>query len=117
VRRLDIDLPHELNEILVSTTRVARKKAILKDELTEDDRNNIRKITEVPANLWFELSRWAKQTDNLQPHQRSIAYSMGRLVGQGKEPSRKQAWHGVQILEEARRLGFQPTMTADSSSD
>lgn len=114
VRSVEIELPAELEDILVSTRRVARQKTILKDELSEEDKENISKVVDVPANVWFELSRWAKQTNNLEPRQRSISYSLGRLIAGGKEPSRKQAWSGVQILEEAKRLGFQPSQTADT---
>ncbi|HUT09607.1 MAG TPA: AIPR family protein [Thermoguttaceae bacterium] len=115
VRSLEVRFPDELKSVLVSTTRTTRKKAILKDELTKEDIRNIKMVTEVPADVWFELSRWAKQTDNLEPHQRGIAYTLGRVVGQGKEPSRKQAWSGVRILEEAKRLGFQPTAEGQTS--
>ena len=52
------------------------------------------------------LAHWAKETDNLQPWQRSLAFSLGRLAGQGREPSRKQAVQGKKILDEAGRLGF-----------
>jgi hypothetical protein len=52
------------------------------------------------------LSHWAKQTGNLAAWQRSIAFSLGRLVTQNKDPSLKQAVQGVKILEEVERLGF-----------
>jgi hypothetical protein len=116
VRALEISLPDAFSKILVSTRRAARRKAIVQDELTAEDKRNIEKVTSVSSNVWFELSRWAKETENLQPHQRSIAYSLGRLIGQGKEPSRKQAWHGVSMLGEAERLGFQPASEDHISS-
>ena len=108
IRLLNITMPDELRDILVSTSRVAQETAIRKDELTEEDKRNIEKVMAVAADVWFELSLWSKQTNNLQPHQIGIAYSLGRLVAQGKEPSRKQAWNGVEILKEANRLGYRP---------
>jgi hypothetical protein len=108
IRTLDIPLPSEFDAVLLSTTASRYKKAHLKEELTNEDRANIDKVMKTPAVVWFEVSRWAKETDNLQPHQRSIAYTLGRLVSQGREPSHKQAWHGVRILEEAVSFGFRP---------
>lgn len=57
---------------------------------------------------WFALSRWAAETKNLQSWQRRIAFSLGRLLQGGKEPSQKQAVQGEKILNEALRLGFKP---------
>lgn len=113
IRALDIDLPEELDKLLVSAKQVANKKAILKDDLTSSDLKNIKAVMEISANDWFEVATWSKQTDNLQPFQRGIAFSLGRLVGQGREPSRKQAAQGIKIIEEAKRLGFQPTTSVD----
>jgi hypothetical protein len=61
---------------------------------------------EVPAQTWFDLAAWAKDTQTLQPWQRSLSFSLGRLAGAGKKPTRKQAMHGDKILQEARSLGF-----------
>lgn len=64
------------------------------------------RIRLVPADEWFAISGWAKETGNLQPWQRSLAYSLGRLAAQNKEPSTKQVHQGQKILDEVRRLGF-----------
>jgi AIPR protein len=58
------------------------------------------------AEDWFGIARWAKETANLQPWQRSLAYSLGKIVERGKEPSSKQVQQGIKILSEAERLGF-----------
>lgn len=62
-------------------------------------------VAEIPAEVWFRISKWAKETDNLQGWQRGIAYSMGKLLGSGRVPSRKQAVQAKKILENAERLG------------
>ena len=54
---------------------------------------------------WFDLAAWAKDTQSLQPWQRSLSFSLGRAAGNGKPPTRKQAVHGEKILTEARSLG------------
>lgn len=72
----------------------------------ESDHQIIREILEIPPEKWFEIARWAKETDNLQAWQRSISFSIGKLRARGMTPSRKQAIQGEIIIREARRLGF-----------
>ena len=48
------------------------------------------RIRLVPADEWFAISGWAKETGNLLPWQRALAYGLGRLAAQNKEPSTKQ---------------------------
>ena len=64
------------------------------------------RIVVVPAEEWFAISAWAKETGNLAAWQRSLAYSLGMLTARGKVPSNKQAVQGEKILNEVRRLGF-----------
>lgn len=66
----------------------------------------IEEIAAVPANQWFRIAKWAKETDNLQSWQRSIAFSIGKVVNSGRKPSHKQAVQGKKILEVASSLGF-----------
>lgn len=77
--------------------------------LTDEEEAAKRQVEEVPAETWFELSRWAKQTENLQSWERSLAFSLGRNASAGKSPSRKQANHGARILDQAQNLGFRTT--------
>jgi hypothetical protein len=70
------------------------------------DPEDLARVMAVEAETWFGLSRWARETDSLQPWQRSLAYSLGRLANRGSEPSAKQAKQGVVILDEAMALGF-----------
>lgn len=72
----------------------------------KNDQKIIAEVVEVPSEKWFEIARWAKETDNLQVWQRSISFSIGKLLARGGTPSRKQAIQGVKILDEAKRFGF-----------
>lgn len=63
---------------------------------------------EVKPDEWFALSNWAKQTGNLQPWHRKLAYDIGIRISRGRPPSIKQATHGSKILAEARERGFTP---------
>lgn len=104
VRKLEITLSAELKSDLLSPGAAPAKPD---DELLSDtDRSLLGSIAAVEADFWFALSAWAKETSNLEPWQRGLAFSLGRLAGRGKEPSVKQAKQGARILEEAARLGF-----------
>ena len=65
-------------------------------------------VSTVPAEVWFAVSNWAKETNSLQAWQRGIAFSLGRLASRESDPSDKQAKQGDILLREAMRLGFQP---------
>jgi hypothetical protein len=60
----------------------------------------------VPSEVWYALSKWAKETNSLQGWQRSLAYSLGRIGDRRLTPSPRQAVQGCRLLLEARRLGF-----------
>ena len=66
-----------------------------------------KRVLGVAAETWYGLAHWAKETNNLAPWQRGLSFSLGKVVGQSKKPSPKQAIQGVRILDEARRRGFQ----------
>jgi hypothetical protein len=63
-------------------------------------------IKRIPCEVWFATSAWAKNVNALQPWQRSLAYSLGRLGAGGKAPTVKQSIQGRRLLLESIRLGF-----------
>lgn len=63
-------------------------------------------LGEVPQTVWFNLSSWARQTDNLRAWQRSLAYSLGILASRSRAPSEKQAVQGRRLLIEAIDSGY-----------
>ncbi len=114
VRDLMIDLPASLDEELIpaGTEGSARlDKGIENPDPVEQQL--IAQIGAVPAETWFQLSKWAKETHNLQAWQRSLAFSLGRIRQYNRLPSRKQATQGLLIFEEASRLGFKPVSVVD----
>jgi hypothetical protein len=109
-----IDLPALLCDELLSagleaSARIGR--SIESPDLVEQQL--IAQAAEVPAETWYQLSIWAKETQNLHAWQRSLAFSLGRVQKSGKMPSRKQAAQGLLMLEEAFRLGFKPESVVD----
>ena len=78
------------------------------ENLTDEERLLVNEIISTGAETWFQISRWAKETNNLAAWQRGLAYSLGQVIGKGRRPTRKQAIRGKEILREAERLGFSP---------
>ena len=76
------------------------------DSLTEEEQALIDKAAVIPAETWFALSRWAKETKNFLPWQRSLLFSVGSLVGRGQKPSIKQATHAMKVYKAAFEKGF-----------
>jgi hypothetical protein len=106
VRELDVALPTELQDQLVTLGQGQRARRTGIETAQPEERALIDEVAAVQPDVWFALSAWAKETANLQPWQRSLAFSLGRLARQQREPTRKQAVQGRRILDEAERLGF-----------
>jgi hypothetical protein len=108
-REKDILLPKALcNELL--TVGKGPQPVIDKGIEGPDEKDQviINEIMKIPGDTWFKISSWAKETNNLQGWQRGLAYSLGKCISSNRQPSRKQAFHGLSILKEAENLGFRP---------
>jgi hypothetical protein len=73
---------------------------------SEEDLLRIAEVAAIPAADWFDVARWAKETHNLQPWQRQIAFTVGQYLSKGWEISTKQATQARALIQEAQRLGF-----------
>lgn len=105
IRELEIDLP-DLSSVSVKGGRASRQVNKGIEGPDAGDQELIDRIAKVPPEQWFQIAQWAKETNNLQPWQRSLAVSLGKLAANHRPPSRKQATQGLKILEESERLGF-----------
>jgi len=76
--------------------------------VTEEQDAAIAQVARLPANYWFGLSKWAKEHSFLQPWQRALSFSLGRLAARGKSPTAKQSVQGLKVLDRAKELGFVP---------
>lgn len=113
---LKVDLSHLQPELMPLTRHEKKGRPTGIDAPDESEKERIRRMAAVPADVWFALSHWAKETNNLEVWQRQLAFSLGRVVGGGREPSVKQAKHGEAILVEAARKGFSPSDDADGEA-
>lgn len=109
------DTEHEINGALMGelisvdrpgTTRIVPRSSIMAD--TDEEKALIEEAFAIPAVVWFALSRWAKETNNLAPWQRGIVFSVGTIVGRGNKPSFKQANQALKAYREAVKKGFNP---------
>ncbi len=109
---LEYDLSEDLEKELISKERMgnlfstSRATSLFLNEATAEENELIDQISSVSAEVWLAISKWAKETNNLQPWQRSIAFSIGTLLGRGKKPSVKQARQAEIILKEAKEKGY-----------
>lgn len=100
----DPALEHELIDVSRRVNQTNGNQGV--SAPNQQEQSLIDQVTAVPADIWFQISKWSKETDNLQPWQRSLAFSLGKLVSRSGNVSIKQAKHGAVILEEVQRLGF-----------
>ena len=111
IQEIDYEISDELKAELISvekpqTTKAIPRNSILSD--TEEERKIINEAIEIPAVVWFALSRWAKETNNLASWQRGIVFSVGSIVGRGNKPTYKQAKQAIKAYNEAIKRGFNP---------
>lgn len=71
-----------------------------------EDQPLVDAVKSIPAEVWYSVSKWAKETDSLYSSQRSIAYKIGQVIDHGYSPSVKQANSGRKLIKRACELGF-----------
>jgi hypothetical protein len=100
-------VPVELERSLVAAGRQNGPAHGTTNGYAEDD-PLIAEMAAVGADGWLAVSNWAKETGNLQPWQRKIAYGIGVRMKRGRDPSYKQAVQAKRIIEAAAGRGFDP---------
>ena len=93
---------------LISVDTIASPAAPINsiDSLTEDAQSIIDEVADIPASIWFELTKWAKVTHNFQPWQRSLLFLVGTLISRERKPSIKQSIQALKAYKEAKEKGF-----------
>ena len=111
IKEHEYEISRQLTEELISTEKARKEQTTDSSiELTENDQAIIDEAASIPASTWFELSRWAKETQNFAPWQRSIVFSVGTLIGREKKPSIKQAIQALKVYKGAIEKGFTPSI-------
>ncbi|KDN82439.1 AIPR family protein [Kitasatospora cheerisanensis] len=75
---------------------------------TEGARGASDEAMSVPADEWYAIERWAKETHNLDPSQRQLAQYVGRRLELDQEVPEPQAVQALHARNEALSLGFVP---------
>lgn len=106
-------IPEELSKELISVDRTTPvlSKAVGAESssfnaATEEEIQVINQVSSISASTWYALSKWAKETNNFQGWQRSIAFSVGQTLARGKKPSYKQSVQAIKMYDEAKSKGF-----------
>lgn len=84
----------------------AGRPSEIKAIVSESEQVDIKEMAAIPADYWFALSKWAKETDQFNGMTRKFIYGMGSIKNRGAEPSIKQANWAKKIRKEATEKGF-----------
>ena len=112
IQKMGLPLGNELQAELRNVNGSAasdasgKKKKKKTQKLSNEDQNNIARCREVSAERWLQIAAWGRDTGSLENRQAGIAGSMASLALSGwpdDKPSRAQAWHGVQMLDLAKK--------------
>jgi hypothetical protein len=69
--------------------------------------DNTELVRRIPSEVWFAVSKWAKENDKLLGWQRSLSYFVAKKIANNESPSEKQAKQSVRLLAEALRESFE----------
>lgn len=109
VREYEFTLSSALAAELISVARPSTATPTPTNSInsaTEDEQKLIDEVCTISAGIWFSLSRWAKETSNFQPWQRSLIFKVGTIVGRRQKPTFKQANQAFKVYKEAIDKGF-----------
>ncbi len=109
IREMEYSISDELQSELLSVARptdMVQPVVNSINALTENEQALIDQAAAIPAETWFALARWSKETKNFQPWQRSLIFSVGALIGRGQKPSIKQATQAMNAYNAAIEKGF-----------
>jgi hypothetical protein len=76
-------------------------------ELSPQESKMIEEAGIIKAEIWFGLSKWAKENNHFTPFDRKLSYNLGVLANRKAVLSPKQAKHALRILKQAKELGFE----------
>lgn len=109
IREYEYHLSSEFTAELISVARpvaTATSPTNSINSLTESEQALIEEAFSISSTTWLALSRWAKETDNFHPWQRSLLFQVGTIVGRNQRPSYKQSNQALKAYKEALDKGF-----------
>ena len=110
IQSLDLPLPSQMPPEFSAqpTSGGGYRRVGQAQQCRPEDLENIARVKKVPGETWLRIHGWGKQTGNLRFWQIGIAHTLSGMAASNwqKEPSRKQALHGVEILRIAEIHGL-----------
>lgn len=100
------NVPRPLQSLLVAMGPAASRSNLNGDRSDVEDDPLVAEMAAIGGDGWLAIANWAKETSNLAPWQRKLAYDIGVRMKRGRDPSAKQAAQGKKIAATARELGF-----------
>ena len=79
---------------------------LIGQEISPQEAKIIEEATEIKAEVWFALSKWAKENNLLTPFDRKLTYNLGVLKNRNTVLSVKQAKNAIRIYKSAEDMGF-----------
>ncbi|MBI5009231.1 MAG: AIPR family protein [Bacteroidia bacterium] len=75
-------------------------------QYSQQELDNIEKVSEIKSDVWFLLAKWAKENQKLTAFDRTLAYNVGILMNRKKTLSPKQAKNALRIYQKVIEDGF-----------
>ncbi len=75
-------------------------------ELSPQESKMIEEAGKVKGEVWFALSKWAKENNRFTPFDRKLSYNLGVLANRKAVLSPKQAKNALRIIKQAKDEGF-----------
>jgi hypothetical protein len=73
---------------------------------SKQESNLIDEASKVKGEVWFSISKWAKENNRLNPFDRKLAFNLGVLANRKIRLTPKQAKNALRILNKAKDDGF-----------
>jgi hypothetical protein len=76
-------------------------------ELSAYESKTIEEARNIRGEIWFALSKWAKENNRLTPFDRKLTYNLGILANRRAALTSKQAKSALRLLKQAKDEGFE----------
>lgn len=96
----------KLNEDVINVTENYNENNLVGQELSLIDVKIIEEASNIEAEVWFLISKWAKENNKFTPFDRKLAYNLGVLANRKASLSVKQSKNALRIIKSAVDNGF-----------
>jgi len=104
LKQNNIILPSSISRELVDTNKTTSQ--FLRKLPDNKEKELLTYIQGIDAKIWFSISKWGKLTKLLLPKERSLLYSIGKIISNKSTPTARQAKWAKEIYEKAIKFGF-----------